>query len=206
MSDKTQVRVPDIGDFSDVEIIEVHVKPGDEVSCEDSLITLETDKAAMDVPSPVAGRISDVLIAVGDKVSEGTVIVTIAATGTTDHIAPDSNKDSGASVSAAQEPAAAGDTDQAVELVVVGAGPGGYTAAFRAADLGMDVVLVERWPMLGGVCLNVGCIPSKALLDSSKHFHHLQHDYAAHGETAHIFRDTPMSQGCVSQNMVVILV
>jgi dihydrolipoamide dehydrogenase len=168
MSDKTQVSVPNIGDFSDVEIIEVHVKPGDEVSCEDSLITLETDKAAMDVPSPVAGRISDVLIAVGDKVSEGTVIVTIATTGTTDHIAPDSNKDSGAAVSAAQEPAAAGDTDQAVELVVVGAGPGGYTAAFRAADLGMDVVLVERWPMLGGVCLNVGCIPSKALLHAAR--------------------------------------
>jgi dihydrolipoamide dehydrogenase len=167
MSDKTEVSVPDIGDFSDVDVIEVHVTVGDNVGEEDPLITLETDKAAMDIPSPVAGRVAGILVSVGDKVSEGTVIAQI-------EVATESAGESSsqaveqAAVAASPAGKAAADADLKAELVVLGSGPGGYTAAFRAADLGMDVLLIERWPMLGGVCLNVGCIPSKALLHAAK--------------------------------------
>ncbi len=179
MSDTIQIKVPDIGDFKDVDVIEVHVKPGDEVAAEDPLITLETDKASMDVPSPTAGHIDKLLVAVGDKVSEGSVIAALSAgegTQSAPAEAGDSTGDKAGAGTAAKAaaipaPSAAefgGDADMQAQLVVLGAGPGGYTAAFRAADLGLDVILVERYPTLGGVCLNVGCIPSKALLHAAK--------------------------------------
>ncbi|MGB5250162.1 MAG: dihydrolipoyl dehydrogenase, partial [Gammaproteobacteria bacterium] len=171
--------------FEDVEIIEVHVESGAEVAAEDPLITLETDKAAMDVPSPMAGRVDKVRVSVGDKVSEGAVIVELLSSGEQADIQPNTQPDTqqAAQPSASAEnstdeipaltsqPAAdeyTGKSDLTAQLVVLGAGPGGYTAAFRAADLGLDVVLVERFPTLGGVCLNVGCIPSKALLHAAK--------------------------------------
>ncbi|MGB5211976.1 MAG: dihydrolipoyl dehydrogenase [Gammaproteobacteria bacterium] len=185
MSEIKEIRVPDIGDFEDVEIIEVHVESGAEVAAEDPLITLETDKAAMDVPSPMAGRVDKVRVSVGDKVSEGAVIVELLSSGEQAEIQPNTQPDTqqAAQPSASAEnstdeipaltsqPAAdeyTGKSDLTAQLVVLGAGPGGYTAAFRAADLGLDVVLVERFPTLGGVCLNVGCIPSKALLHAAK--------------------------------------
>ncbi len=176
----TDIKVPDIGDFSDVEIVEVHVKAGDTVAAEDPLITLETDKAAMDVPSPAAGRIKDLKVKVGDKVSEGDVIGTLEgadgdsagddapkkAEEKADEKAAAPAKDDAPKAESAKAPPKSGDHD--TELLVLGAGPGGYTAAFRAADLGMKVTLIERWETLGGVCLNVGCIPSKALLHAAK--------------------------------------
>ena len=189
MSDFKEIRVPDIGDFEDVEIIEVHVEPGAEVAAEDPLITLETDKAAMDVPSPMAGRVDKVRVSVGDKVSEGAVIVELLSSGEQADIQPNTQPDTQPDTQQAAQPAASaenstdeipaltgqpaadeytGKSDLKAQLVVLGAGPGGYTAAFRAADLGLDVVLVERFPTLGGVCLNVGCIPSKALLHAAK--------------------------------------
>jgi dihydrolipoamide dehydrogenase len=170
MSKVIEVRVPDIGDFKNVPVIEVLVRPGDSVNKEDSLITLESDKATMEVPSPAAGVIKELKLKVGDKVSQGTSILTLET-------------DEGV---AAKAPAAPPVTppvtppfakggiegglkaDIHAEVVVLGAGPGGYTAAFRAADLGKKTVLIERYPTLGGVCLNVGCIPSKALLHIAK--------------------------------------
>jgi dihydrolipoamide dehydrogenase len=146
-----RVEVPDIGDFSDVPVIEILVAEGDVVEVEQALVTLESDKATMDVPSPVAGRLEKLLVAVGDTVSQGTAIAEIAGE---------------EAVEAA--PAPAEPSGDRVDVVVIGAGPGGYTAAFRAADLGLKVVLVERYDRLGGVCLNVGCIPSKALLHLAK--------------------------------------
>ncbi len=185
MSEIKEIRVPDIGDFEDVEIIEVHVESGAEVAAEDPLITLETDKAAMDVPSPMAGRVDKVRVSVGDKVSEGAVIVELLSSGEQAEIQPNTQPDTQQAAQPAasaenstdeipaqtSQPAAdeyTGKSDLTAQLVVLGAGPGGYTAAFRAADLGLDVVLVERFPTLGGVCLNVGCIPSKALLHAAK--------------------------------------
>jgi dihydrolipoamide dehydrogenase len=171
MSESTVVRVPDIGDFEDVEIIEVHVRPGDSVVAEDPLITLESDKAAMEVPSPAAGVIEEVLVSVGDTVSEGSQIASLAIVDGPAGADEAGAGDSAAGPATAPPPGAAGYAGQAdlsAQLVVLGAGPGGYTAAFRAADLGMEVVLVERYPTLGGVCLNVGCIPSKALLHAAK--------------------------------------
>lgn len=223
-----EVKVPDIGDFDDVDVIEIHVEPGDEIEPEDPLITLETDKASMDVPAPRAGKVVEVAVSVGDKVSEGSVILTLEAAdgdrgeaGEDESAAPhgdddddtgDGNgrdkdeadakaggepaeakdaetesddagrdggdKDAGAGKAAEKDGRWARDADDAAasgkqgaangedrgELVVIGSGPGGYAAAFRAADLGMSVTLVERYGTLGGVCLNVGCIPSKALL------------------------------------------
>ncbi len=176
-----EVKVPDIGDFKDVPVIEVFVKPGAVVAAEDSLVTLESDKATMDVPAPVAGKVQEVRIKVGDKVSEGSLIVvleTAAADAGTAKPAPAAGPTSPPRPIAASEgakraaaaapiPGAAkysGDVDIECEMLVLGSGPGGYSAAFRAADLGMKTVLVERYPTLGGVCLNVGCIPSKALL------------------------------------------
>jgi dihydrolipoamide dehydrogenase len=183
MTDLIEVKVPDIGDFSDVEVIEVHVAVGDEIAAEDSLITIETEKAAMDVPAPAAGRVEEMYISEGDKVSEGTVILKLAAADAVPASEPQAAADKPADTAAASSkdrPAAAaaaaaipassysGATDQETSLLVLGAGPGGYTAAFRAADLGLKVTLVERWPSLGGVCLNVGCIPSKALLHAAR--------------------------------------
>jgi len=169
MTDVIDVKVPDIGDFDAVDVIEVHIGPGDQLEAEDTVITLESDKAAMDVPTMQAGKVVEVLVAEGDKVSEGAVIARLEV--------DDAAAAAEALATPAEEaPAAAaipaggytGQVDHETGLLVLGAGPGGYTAAFRAADLGMDVTLVERWPSLGGVCLNVGCIPSKALLHAAK--------------------------------------
>src|SRR6476660_8478166 len=161
------VRVPDIGDFKDVPIIEVHVKPGDTVKSEDSLITLESDKATMDVPSPAAGKVAEVKVNVGDKVAEGTLILTLSTDAADAAPAPKASTPSGAPIAAPNAASYAGSADIECEMLVLGAGPGGYSAAFRSADLGMKTVLVERYATLGGVCLNVGCIPSKALLHTA---------------------------------------
>ena len=163
-----QLTIPDLGDFDDVEVIEVLVAPGDTVAVEDALITLETDKASMDVPAEQAGKIISIDVSVGDRVSQGDAIVTIepsAADAPVEKV-EETQKMSAPEIVAAKKPT--GEATHKAELVVIGAGPGGYTAAFRAADLGMDVVLIERSPKLGGVCLNVGCIPSKALLHAAK--------------------------------------
>ena len=176
-----EVKVPDIGDFKDVPIIEVFVKPGDAVKAEDPLVTLESDKATMDVPSPAAGTVKELKVKLGDKVSEGSAILTLDAAEAMAHkpaaqpspsaAPPTANAGAAPSPAPAGAPppvpgaaSYAGKADVECEMLVLGAGPGGYSAAFRAADLGMKTVLVERYPTLGGVCLNVGCIPSKALL------------------------------------------
>src|SRR5258707_357839 len=161
MTTTVEVKVPDIGDFKDIPIIEVFVKAGDTGKAEDPLISLESDKATMDVPSPVGGTISELKVKLGDKVSEGSLILTLA-TGVKG-AAP------AAAAVAPTSPAAAysGGADIECEMLVLGAGPGGYSAAFRSADLGMKTVLIERYATLGGVCLNVGCIPSKALLHTA---------------------------------------
>ena len=170
MSDVIEIKVPDIGDFEDVDVIEVYVSPGDSVNVEDPLISLESDKAAMDVPSPSAGVVSEVKVAVGDKVSQGSLIVVLQGTAaeppatTASATSPASEKEK----PGATPVAATASGDMHAEVLVLGSGPGGYTAAFRAADLGKKTVLVERYPRLGGVCLNVGCIPSKALLHAAK--------------------------------------
>ncbi len=191
MSQTIEVKVPDIGDFKDIAIIEVSAKVGDTVEKEQSLITLETDKAAMEVPSPAAGVVREIKIKVGDKVSEGSVILTLekqdAGIRIQDSekpaIAPPQPEPSSSpesripSVAVAAEAAGTArptpsgwnpESSLHAEVVVLGAGPGGYTAAFRAADLGKQVVLIEKHASLGGVCLNVGCIPSKALLHVAK--------------------------------------
>jgi dihydrolipoamide dehydrogenase len=173
----TEVRVPEIGDSRDVQIIEVHVGPGATIKADDPLITLESDKAAMEVPAPVGGSVTEIKVKVGDRVSEGDLILTLETV-----VAK------GESIAAGSAPATAptdkaptaGTADYHAQVLVLGAGPGGYTAAFRAADLGKKVVLVERWPTLGGVCLNVGCIPSKALLHAAKVIAESE-DMAAHG-------------------------
>jgi len=152
------IRVPDIGDFADVEVIEVLVAPGQRVEREDPLITLESDKATLEVPSPAAGVVRELLVAVESRVSEGAPILVLEVAEAGAAVAPPVS--SAAALPAAAVPAA----DLHADVLVLGSGPGGYTAAFRAADLGKRVVLVERYPALGGVCLNVGCIPSKALL------------------------------------------
>ncbi len=163
-----KLTIPDLGDFENVEVIEVVVAPGDVVALEDPLITLETDKATMDVPADQAGTIVSVDVKVGDRVSRGDPLVTLEASADDVPVEDieETRKMSAPEIVAAVQPSAA--ATHAAQLVVIGAGPGGYTAAFRAADLGMDVILVERWPVLGGVCLNVGCIPSKALLHAAK--------------------------------------
>jgi dihydrolipoamide dehydrogenase len=186
-----EIKVPDIGDFKDIPVIEVLVKPGDAVNKDDSLLTLESDKATMEVPSPQAGVVKEIRVKVGDKVSQGTTILTLEATAAAGATAPgapavapaQAGAQSAKAPAATPSPARAEgqtvrqalnstlaslDADVHAEVLVLGAGPGGYTAAFRAADLGKKVVLVERYPTLGGVCLNVGCIPSKALLHAAR--------------------------------------
>ena len=160
--------VPDIGGHSDVNVAEVYVKVGDKVNIDDNLIMLETDKATMEVPADKVGVVTEVLVKVGSKVNEGDVIVRVEAEGQA--AAPSATPaQSSAPVAPVAAPTAAPTPSAAAgeiecDVMVLGAGPGGYTAAFRAADLGLKTVLVEKYKTLGGVCLNVGCIPSKALL------------------------------------------
>jgi len=168
-----EVKVPDIGEFKDVEVIEVLVKPGDAVAKEQSLITLESDKATMEIPSPGAGVVKELRIKTGDKVSQGSPILILDSAAAAEKTPPKTETPP-ASASPASPAASAGvmvrgasQADLECDVVVLGAGPGGYSAAFRAADLGLKTVLVERYPVLGGVCLNVGCIPSKALLHTA---------------------------------------
>ena len=177
MNPTVEIKVPDIGDFKNIPVIEVLVKPGDTVSAEDSLVTLESDKATMDIPAPSAGVVKTISLKPGDRVSMGTLILTLEAPGAAAPAAQPASPAPAAAKPATPAPAAPGSAaapksdikaDIHAEVVVLGAGPGGYTAAFRAADLGKKVVLIERYPSLGGVCLNVGCIPSKALLHMAK--------------------------------------
>ncbi len=178
MSNLVEVIVPDIGNFDSVDVIEILVKVGDTVAKEDSLITLESDKASMDIPSSDAGVVKEIKIKVGDKVAKGTPILVLEAEAGASAATPKTEAPkaeaapvaapASAPVSAPTPAAPQGDNDVTCEVVVLGSGPGGYTAAFRAADLGKKVVLIERYSTLGGVCLNVGCIPSKALLHTAK--------------------------------------
>ncbi len=213
-----EIKVPDIGDFGDVPIIEILVSPGDEVALEDPLVTLESDKATMDVPAPVAGTVKELKVKVGDRVAEGSLLLTLDSVGgdqTTTATPPTPADQSAAPAAPAAErspapaaapPAPAAPSAQSAapaagaapsaapatgaptpggpgsRLVVIGSGPGGYTAAFRAADLGLQVTLVEKYETLGGVCLNVGCIPSKALLHAARVIAEGE-EMAAHGVT-----------------------
>jgi dihydrolipoamide dehydrogenase len=161
-----EIKVPDIGGFKDVAIIEVLVQPGDSITAEQGLITLETDKATMDVPAPAAGVVKELKVKVGDKVSEGSLILLLESSAAAP--APQAAAPAAAPQVAPTPAAKVAKGDIHAEVVVLGAGPGGYTAAFRAADLGKQVVLIEKHATLGGVCLNVGCIPSKALLHVAK--------------------------------------
>ena len=202
------ILVPDIGDFKDVEVIEVLVNVGDTISAEDSLITVESDKASMEIPASDGGVVKKVLVKVGDKINQGTLLLQVeasagatASTGTAAGAAAapsEVKKTDEKSVEPKADPAASGAASSPVQtahstvqstavvpsgpLVVLGAGPGGYSAAFRAADLGMEVILIERYPTLGGVCLNVGCIPSKALLHTASVMEEAQ-AMASHGIT-----------------------
>lgn len=164
MSQTIEVKVPDIGDFKDVAVIEVLVKAGDTVEPEQSLITLETDKATMDVPSPAAGVVKKLKVKIGDKISEGSVILMLDVQDAVKPAVPEPVAAPAATPAPESRIPNPASSDIHAEVVVLGAGPGGYTAAFRAADLGKQVVLIEKYATLGGVCLNVGCIPSKALL------------------------------------------
>lgn len=180
-----ELKVPDIGDYKDVDVIEVFVKAGDTVAAEDSLISLETDKATMEVPASAGGVIKEVKVKIGDKVSQGSVlaIVEVGATVTTPEAPPVHTQTVSTAASAPAPQAAAshsGGNDGEYDVLVLGAGPGGYSAAFRAADLGQKVALVERYATLGGVCLNVGCIPSKALLHNAAVIDEVRH-LAANG-------------------------
>ncbi|MBV6476110.1 MAG: dihydrolipoyl dehydrogenase [Rhodocyclaceae bacterium] len=173
-----EVKVPDIGDFKDVPVIGIEVSPGDTVKAEDPLVTLESDKATMEVPAPAAGTVKEIKLKVGDKVSEGTLVLLLEAAADSPSsprgegpaaptaLSPSPSPASGrGELSASPTPAAwRGEVNLETDMLVLGAGPGGYSAAFRSADLGLKTVIVERYAALGGVCLNVGCIPSKALL------------------------------------------
>lgn len=193
MSDLQTIKIPDIGDIDDVEIIEVLVSEGDTVAVEDSLITVESDKASMEIPSPVAGIVTSLLVKSGDRVAQGNdiLVVDVAPADAAVETANASSQnnattDEEKAGKAQTSPASVGKTPDSAsnsehfDLVVIGAGPGGYTSAFRAADLGLNVLLVERYPNLGGVCLNVGCIPSKALLHTAAVIRETR-EMAAHG-------------------------
>jgi dihydrolipoamide dehydrogenase len=182
-----EIRVPDLGGAKDVEVIEILVKPGQEVKVEDGLAVLSSDKASMDLPSPAAGRIVEVKIKVGDKVSAGDLFGTIeGAPSVAPTVVVSSDVGARHAVPLPKEQPTAQpaptDTDLSADLLVLGGGPGGYTAAFRAADLGLSVILVEKYAQLGGVCLNVGCIPSKALLHAARVLDEAR-SFAAHGIT-----------------------
>jgi dihydrolipoamide dehydrogenase len=165
MAKIVEVKVPDIGDFKDVEVIEVLVKAGDTVAKEQSLVSLESDKATMEIPSPEAGVVQSIKLKIGDKVSQGSLILNLESVDAQSPATSEPKKEAPKTAAAPVQPAAQGNFD--CDMLVLGSGPGGYSAAFRAADLGMKTILVERYPVLGGVCLNVGCIPSKALLHTA---------------------------------------
>jgi len=169
MSKTLEVKVPDIGDFKNVAIIELHVAVGDVIKQEQSIITIESDKAAMEIPSPAAGVIKSLQVKLGDKVSEGSPLLVLELAESAAAPAPvASPTPPPVQQTAPQAAAVPAGSDMHAEVLVLGAGPGGYSAAFRAADLGKKVTLVERYSSLGGVCLNVGCIPSKALLHTAQ--------------------------------------
>jgi dihydrolipoamide dehydrogenase len=178
-----QIHLPDIGGFDSVEIIELHVAVGDKINPEDPIVTLESEKATMDIPSPQAGVVSEISVSVGDKIAEGSVLCSIKVDeasaddmNSTDHqaqITTNDNQEAAVSTPKADNTAVASEIK--TEVLVLGAGPGGYTAAFRAADLGKKVTLIERYDSLGGVCLNVGCIPSKALLHTAQMLNEAEH-------------------------------
>ncbi len=181
MSNVIELKVPDIGDAKDVDVIEVFVKVGDSIAKEDSLITLETDKASMEVPASAAGVVKEIRIKVGDKVSEGSVMLLLEAreaTATSPAAPPAAPV--AAPIATPQPASHGGAADAEYDVLVLGGGPGGYSAAFRAADLGLKVAMVERYATLGGVCLNVGCIPSKALLHNAAVIDEVRH-LAANG-------------------------
>ncbi len=180
MAKTIEIKVPDIGDFKEVGVIEVLVKPGDTIRKETSLITVESDKATMEIPSPAAGVVKEIKVKIGDKVAEGSLVLTLD-----EAVAAEAQAPAPAAPAVPVAPAAAtlpagATADIECDVVVLGSGPGGYSAAFRAADLGKKVVLVERYATLGGVCLNVGCIPSKALLHVAAVMDEAQH-MAEHG-------------------------
>ena len=190
MSNLVEVKVPDIGDFAEVPIIDLFVKVGDSIKVDDAICTLESDKATMDVPSPVAGVVKEVLVQLGAKVAEGSLLIKVesGAAAVNPENPPKTETPAAAPSTAAPAPVAgshAGGADLECEMLVLGAGPGGYSAAFRSADLGMKTIIVERYATLGGVCLNVGCIPSKALLhvaavmDEANHMADLGVSFAA---------------------------
>ena len=179
MSKIVNVEVPDIGDFTDVDIIEVLVSVGDTIAEEDALITLESDKATIEIPSPSAGTVTEVLVNVNDKVTQGNLILKLEVTSDASNTnnKADNKKETASTTNETKtketpaptaQTTPAGDSDLHAEVVVLGSGPGGYTAAFRAADLGKKVILIEKFSTIGGVCLNVGCIPSKALLHTAE--------------------------------------
>ncbi|PKO80121.1 MAG: dihydrolipoyl dehydrogenase [Betaproteobacteria bacterium HGW-Betaproteobacteria-13] len=187
MSQIIDIKVPDIGDFDSVPLIELFVKEGDTLAVDDAICTLESDKATMDVPSPAAGIVTEVLVRLGDKVGEGAVLLKLEAADAAPAAAPPPDTipaaPTAAAVTAPRASSHAGEADIECDMLVLGAGPGGYSAAFRAADLDLKTVIVERYAALGGVCLNVGCIPSKALLhvanvmDEASHFADLGIDF-----------------------------
>ena len=172
MADITKITVPDIGNFDEVDVIDILVKVGDEVNTEDALVTLESDKASMDIPSPASGKVEALHLKVGDKVKQGSLILSLAAISSdkpkkTNEV-PEQSSVKSKRVEKTEPEASNKSPNHSCEVLVLGSGPGGYTAAFRAADLGKKVILVERYATIGGVCLNVGCIPSKALLHTAK--------------------------------------
>ena len=180
MSKIVNVEVPDIGDFTDVDIIEVLVSAGDRIAEEDALITLESDKATIEIPSPSAGTVKAVMVAVNDKVTQGDLILKLELNEHTDNKEEEAPAEAAPAAAPTAQAAPAGDSDLHAEVVVLGSGPGGYTAAFRAADLGKKVILIEKYSSIGGVCLNVGCIPSKALLHTAEIINEAA-EMAAHG-------------------------
>ncbi len=182
MTQVIDITIPDVGDFKDITVIEILVRPGDYVEKEAPLIALETDKASVEIPAPYAGIIKQIKVNVGDKVSQGSLVARLAITTTAQESASSTQSNTPTADDLATIATNTNLTpgDIHAELVVLGAGPGGYTAAFRAADLGKKVILVERYPALGGVCLNVGCIPSKALLHVAKTITEAG-DIASHG-------------------------
>jgi len=181
MSQLVEVKVPDIGDFADVPVIDLFVKVGDTIKVDDAIVTLESDKATMDVPSPVAGIVREVLVAVGTRVAEGTAVLRVeAATGSKEKgVRSEEQKPAPAPAPLLTPHSPPLTEDIVCDVLVLGAGPGGYSAAFRAADLGLKTVIVERYATLGGVCLNVGCIPSKALLHVAAVMDEAEHMSAA---------------------------